>query len=60
MMGAAAVGMAPANGGPTTGHQAAARVVTAVGPSPETEGGDSAEPARQIPQRKTKAGVLKL
>lgn len=31
MMGAAAVGMAPANGGPTAGHQAATQVVTAAG-----------------------------
>lgn len=60
MIGAAAVGMALANGGPTTGHQAAAWVVTAAGPSLEDEGGDSAEPAHQIPQRKNKAGVLKL
>lgn len=53
-MGAAAVGMAPANGGPTTGHQAAAQGVTAAGPGPslEAEGGDSADPAHRTPPRK--------
>lgn len=37
MMGAAAVGMAPAKGGPTTGQQAAPQVVTACEVLPETE-----------------------
>lgn len=48
MMGAAAVGMAPANGGLTTGHQAAAQVVTVSGFPPETEETPHADPAHEI------------
>lgn len=44
MMGAAAVGMAPADGGPTTGHQAGAQVVPAARCPLQTERGDSADP----------------
>ncbi|KAL1770488.1 hypothetical protein HispidOSU_029934 [Sigmodon hispidus] len=60
MMGAAAVGIAPANGGPTTGHQAAAQVLIAGRLSLETEGGDSADPAHQKPRRKTNVRALNL
>lgn len=56
MMGAAAVGMARANEGPTTGHQAAAQCVAA-GPLPRAPGRDDPSvPGHQIQAGITTAG----